>query len=35
MLVKDRKLSVGLDVAYADEDTKLSIYFQVGNWLAN
>jgi len=34
MLVEKQKLSIGIDVAYA-EDTKVSVYFQVGDWLAN
>ena len=34
MLVEKQKLSIGIDVAYA-EDAKVSVYFQVGDWLAN
>jgi len=34
MLVEKQKLSIGIDVAYA-EDAEVSIYFQVGDWLAN
>ena len=30
MLVEKQKLSIGIDVAYA-EDAKLSVYFQVGD----
>jgi hypothetical protein len=35
MLVEDQKLSIGLDVAYTKDDTEFSIYFQIGDWLAN
>ncbi len=35
MLVEDQKLSIGLDMAYTDDDSEFSIYFQVGDWLAN
>lgn len=35
MLVEDQKLSVGIDLAYGDGDTDISVYFQVGDWLAN
>lgn len=34
MLIKDQKLSIGIDVAYA-EGGSVSVYFQVGDWLAN
>ena len=34
MLVEKQKLSIGIDVAYA-EGTEVSVYFQVGDWLAN
>lgn len=34
MLVEKQKLSIGIDVAYA-EDAEVSVYFQVGDWLAN
>jgi hypothetical protein len=34
MLVEEQKLSIGLDVAYA-EGSNVSVYFQVGDWLAN
>jgi hemolysin activation/secretion protein len=34
MLVEEQKLSIGLDVAYA-EGSNVSLYFQVGDWLAN
>jgi outer membrane protein assembly factor BamA len=34
MIVEKQKLSIGIDVAYA-EDAKVSVYFQVGDWLAN
>jgi len=34
MLVEKQKLSIGLDVAYA-EGGNVSVYFQVGDWLAN
>ena len=34
MLVEEQKLSIGLDVAYA-EGGNVSVYFQVGDWLAN
>jgi hypothetical protein len=33
MLVEKQKLSIGLDVAYA-KDVNISLYFQVGDWLA-
>jgi len=34
MIVQKQKLSVGIDVAYA-EGAEVSVYFQVGDWLAN
>ena len=34
MLVEKQKLSIGIDAAYA-KDTNVSVYFQVGDWLAN
>jgi outer membrane translocation and assembly module TamA len=34
MLVEKQKLSIGIDVAYA-EGANVSVYFQVGDWLAN
>jgi len=34
MLAEKQKLSIGIDVAYA-EDAKVSVYFQIGDWLAN
>jgi hypothetical protein len=34
MLVEAQKLSIGLDVAYA-EGGNVAVYFQVGDWLAN
>jgi hypothetical protein len=34
MLAEEQKLSVGIDAAYAD-GTEVSVYFQVGDWLAN
>ncbi len=33
MLIEKQKLSLGLDVAYA-ENANVSLYFQVGDWLA-
>ena len=35
ILVEDQKLSVGLDVAYTKDAAECSIYFQIGDWLAN
>lgn len=34
MLAEEQKLSIGLDVAYA-KGGNVSVYFQVGDWLAN
>ncbi len=34
MLVEKQKLSIGIDVAYA-EGGNVAVYFQVGDWLAN
>ncbi len=34
MLVEKQKLSIGIDAAYA-KGTRLAVYFQVGDWLAN
>lgn len=33
MIDEERKLSIGIDVAYGDDDTV--VYIQVGDWLAN
>ena len=35
MLVEDQKLSFGIDVAYSHDAAEYSLYFQVGDWLAN
>ena len=35
MLVEDQKLSIGLDTAFSHGDSEFTIYFQVGDWLAN
>jgi hypothetical protein len=35
MLVEDQKLSIGIDAAYSLDAADYSIYFQVGDWLAN
>jgi hypothetical protein len=35
MLLEDQKLSIGLDAAYASDAAEVSVYFQVGDWLAN
>ena len=34
MLVEEQKLTIGIDVTYADT-SAVEIYFQVGDWLAN
>jgi hypothetical protein len=34
MLVEKQKLTIGIDVAYA-EGGEIAVYFQVGDWLAN
>jgi hypothetical protein len=34
MLVEKRKLVIGIDIAYA-EGSDVTVYFQVGDWLAN
>lgn len=34
MLVEEQKLSIGIDLAYSDT-SKVEVYFQVGDWLAN
>jgi len=34
MLVEKQKLAIGIDVAYSEAE-EVSIYFQVGDWLAN
>lgn len=35
MLVQDQKLSIGIDLACGDGESEVSVYFQVGDWLAN
>ena len=35
VIAKEQKLSVGLDAAYSHDAAEYSIYFQVGDWLAN